>query len=232
MMNTKIKRYLLWLAPLLLLSACGYDNYSPPKSKLRGKVVYNNKPVYVQSQQVTFRLYQTGFKEHTPITVNVAPDGSYQAVVFDGNYQIIFPAGQGPFVQNTKSDTLDVKVRGNTEQNIKVLPYYMIQNSQFSVSDSTVSASFGLKQIISDSRAEDIQYVALYVGKTRFTNGQHNVAAQTIDVSQITNMGSIQLSAKVPNLTPNQNYVFAHIGVKIQNVEDLLFSKVDTLQLK
>jgi hypothetical protein len=231
-MNKRIKFSLLFLLPMLLLLSCNTDNYSPPKSKLQGKIVYNGQPIHVQSQQVAFDLYQKGFKEHTPITVQVAPDGSYQALVFDGNYQIIFPAGQGPFIQNTKSDTLEVKVRGDTKQNIKVKPYYMINNPKFSVSDSTVSATFGLKQIITDSRAEDIQYVALYVGKTRFTNGQHNVASQTIDGSEITNMSSINLSADVPKLTPTQSYIFAHIGVKIQNVEDLLFSKVDTLQLK
>jgi hypothetical protein len=232
MMSKIIKRYLLLLAPLLIVSACAYDNYDPPKSVLSGEVVYNGKPIHVQSQQVSFRLFQTGFQRRIPITVQVAPDGSYKALLFNGNYQIIFPRGQGPFIQNTKSDTLDVKVRGNTEQNIKVLPYYMIQKPQFSVSGSTVSANFGLKQIITDNRAKDIQFVALYVGKTRFANDQRNVASQTIDGSQITDMSSIHLSAKVPKLTPTQSYVFVHIGVKIQNVEDMLLSKVEKLQLK
>src|SRR5699024_9004576 len=122
-----------------------------------------------------------------------------------------------------KSDTLNVQVRGDTKQDIKVKPYYIIQNAQFSASGRTVSASFSLKQIIDNSA---VQYVALYVGKTRFANGQKNIVSQTIGGSQIANMDNIELSAEVPKLSPTQNYVFAHIGVKIQNVEDLLFSKV------
>jgi hypothetical protein len=231
-MNTSIKRYLLWLLPILLLSSCAYDNYSKPESKLHGKIVYNSKPIHVQSKQVTFQLYQTGFKEHTSLTVNIAPDGSYQALLFNGHYQITIPAGQGPFIQDTGSDTLDVTVRGDTKQNIKVLPYYVIQNPQLSITDSTVLTSFGLKQVITDSRAKDIEYVALYLGKTRFANGQHNVASQTVDGSDITDISSIDLSAKVPKLMPDQPYVYVHIGVKIQNVEDLLFSGVKKLQLK
>jgi hypothetical protein len=70
------------------------------------------------------------------------------------------------------------------------------------------------------------------VNTTRFANIQNNVASQTISGSQITNMSSINLSAQVPKLTPTQSYVFAHIGVKIQNVEDRLFSKVVKIQLK
>jgi hypothetical protein len=186
----------------------------------------------VQSQQVTFRLYQTGFKEHSPIIVDVAPDGSYHALLFDGNYQLIFPSGQGPFIQNTESDTLDVKVKGNTEQNIKVLPYYMINEPKPSISDSTVSVDFSLKQIITDNRAKDIQFVVLYIGKTRFTNDQNNVVSEQINGSQIADMSSINLSADVPELTPAQDFVYAHIGVKIQNVEDMLFSEVVKLQLK
>jgi hypothetical protein len=231
-MNAKINRCLLWLVPLVLVSACGYDNYDSPQAKLHGKIVYKGKPVHVQSQQVTFRLYQTGFKEHSPITVDVAPDGSYHALLFDGNYQLIFPSGQGPFIQNTESDTLVIKVKGNTGQNIMVLPYYMINDPKFSISDSTASADFSLNQIITDNRAKDIQFVTLYIGKTRFTNDQNNVASEQINGSQITNMNSIELSAKVPKLTPNQSYVYAHIGVKIQDVEDMLFSRVKKLQLK
>lgn len=101
-MNIGIKRYFLWAVPLLLLSSCAYDNYDPPHSMLSGKIVYNGKPIHVASQRVTFNLFQTGFKRRVPITVQVAPDGSYHALLFDGNYQIIFPRGQGPFIQNTK----------------------------------------------------------------------------------------------------------------------------------
>lgn len=231
-MNTRIKHYFLWAVSLLLLSSCAYDNYDKPQSMLSGKIVYNGNPIHVASQQVTFRLFQKGFETREPITVDVAPDGSYSTLLFDGDYEIIIPQGQGPFIQDTKTDTLNVKVRGDMKQNIKVLPYYVFDNLQFSVSGRTVSADFGLRQIITDARAQKIQSVSLYIGKTRFANVQNNVAVKTISGSKISNMKSIQLSATVPSLTPSQNKVFAHIGVKIQNVEDRLYSKVVKLELQ
>lgn len=232
MINRRFKRFFLWVASLLFLSACAYDNYDPPKSKLSGQIVYQGAPVHVASQQVTFRLYQTGFEKRTPITVQVAPDGTYQALVFNGNYQIVIPPGQGPFIQATKTDTVNIKVSGDTKQNIDVLPYYMITDPQFSASGRTVSAKFSLKQVITDANAQPIEAVALYINTTRFANIQNNVASQTVSGSDIAELNNIELSAEVPELTPTQDYVFGRIGVKIRNVEDRLFSKVVTIQIK
>lgn len=229
----KIKQYVLLVSLLLMASSCAYDNYDKPKSMLSGKIVYKGEPVHVASQQVTFRLFQKGFERRIPITVQVAPDGSYHALLFDGNYQVIFSSGQGPFIQNTKTDTLNVKVRGDTKQNIKVLPYYTIKNPQFSVSGRTVSANFGLKQVITDPDiAKSVQSVSLYVNTTRFANIQNNVASQIKNSTKINNLNNIHLSANVPQLTVKQDHVFTRIAVKIENEEDRLYSKVVKLQLK
>lgn len=231
-MNTRIKHCFLWVMSLVLLSSCAYDNYEKPQSMLSGKIVYKGEPIHVASEQVTFRLFQSGFETREPITVQVSPDGSYHALLFDGDYQIIFPKGQGPFIQNTKNDTLNVEVRGDTKQNIKVLPYYIFNNLQFSVSDRTISVNFAIKQIIDDpGKAEGIQVVALYIGTTRFANVQNNVASEVISGSQIKNMNSIHLSATVPSLTPTQSQVYVHVGVKIEHVEDMIFSAVKKIEL-
>lgn len=226
----RIKRYLLFLIPLFLVSACAYDNYSPPHSKLSGKLVYRGKPVHVAVRQVTFRLFQKGFAKRIPITVNVKPNGSYQALLFNGNYQIVIPRGQGPFIPNIGNDTLNVVVRGDTKQNVKVIPYFWITNANFSVSGRAVSVNFGLKEIV-PGRA--IQSVTLFVNTTRFANISHNIVSKSLSGAQITDMDSIHLTTTaIPQLSPTQNYVFAHLAVKVAGVADRLYSKVVKLQLK
>lgn len=228
-MNIGISHYVFLILLLFGFSSCNYDNYSPPKSKLYGKLVYKGKVIRVGSQSVSFNLYQPGFKEKAPIKVAVASDGSYHALLFDGEYQVIFPQGQGPFIQNTEADTLDVNVQGDTKQDIEVKPYYLIDNCNIEIYGRTVSASLSLERVIDNSK---LQYVELYIGKTRFTNDAYHVTFITKNGNEINDIKNIDLSTKVPILTPKQNYVFVRIGIKIQGVEDLMFSRVEKLMLK
>ncbi len=220
---------------ILCFSSCSYDNYDAPQITLTGRIVYNKTAINIGSQQVFFNLYQLGYEKRTPIEVQVAPDGSYNALLFKGDYQIVFPQGQGPFVlkgKDGKPDTISVNVNGNTVKDIEVMPYYMISNSQFSANGRRVSANLNLTKVILDPDiAQDIEYVALCVGKTSFPDVLFFVAKDQINGSDIVDLSNINFDVDVPQLTPNQNYVFARIGVKIKNVDDLLYSELEKLQL-
>jgi hypothetical protein len=69
-------------------------------------------------------------------TRNVAQDGSYSAILFNGSYKMVFPKGRGPFKtlekDATAKDTLFVKLSGNQTLDVEVMPYYMIRTPQFS----------------------------------------------------------------------------------------------------
>lgn len=231
-------KYSQWLLPIALLAACSKDNYQPPKSRLTGAIIYKGDTIHVASQQVNFDLWQSGFGKLTPIHVNVDQDGIFSAELFDGTYKLDFPIGQGPFMANAintkdNSDTLILNVNGNTVQDIEVVPYYMIRNSEFSViQDSTISATCSLEKIITDANAKDVENITLYVNKTYFVDNNNNVTTASIDGSEITSMDDINLKAVVPYLIPSQKYVFARIGLKIKNVEDRIFSSVVKLEIK
>jgi hypothetical protein len=47
----------------------------------------------------------------------------------------------------------------------------------------------------------------------------------------ITDRNSISLNLTVPALAPAQDYVFARIGLKIDGIEDMLYSPVQKIQL-
>jgi hypothetical protein len=235
-MNMK-KLHLTCLGLLVFITACGissYDNYDSPDATLTGNIVYNGESIPVSYDNVTFELWQSGFGRETPIEVTVAQDGSYSAELFDGDYRLIIPQGQGPFVvptnTATSSDTVIVEVSGNTIQDIEIIPYYMVRNADFSVSDRTVSANFGLEQIITDDDARGIEYADLYLSKTNFVDGRTSIKTQGIGGAEISDMNNINLSTEAPEITPTQDYVFARIGVKIQNVEDLIFSNIEKIE--
>lgn len=237
-----MKRYFLYAALGWLCTqttACKKDNYDAPSSTLKGRIVYQGQPINVGFNDVGFELWQSGWGKSGAINVTVNQDGSYSALLFNGEYKLIIPSFQGPFIslQNhaTNSDTIPVSLNGSQTMDIEVLPYYTVKQATFSMSsDSIITAKFGLNKIITDSRAKDIEKVTLYLSQTGFINSSTAVST-SINGSSITDIGNISLSMKLAAAavtdaaTGSQNYVYARVGIKISGVEDLLFSEVQKL---
>ncbi|HEY6082242.1 MAG TPA: DUF3823 domain-containing protein [Chitinophagaceae bacterium] len=230
-------QYTVLILAVIFFAACQKDNYTPPGSRLQGAILYQSDSINVSYNDVNFQLWQSGFGKLTPINVSVDQNGSYSALLFNGDYKLIIPQGAGPFMNQTdpktNSDTILVHVQGNQSLNIQVLPYYMIRNPRFSAgSDSTITATCKLEKIITDANARDVDWVALYISKTTFVDTRTSISTRSINGSDITDMNNISLNAKVPVMIPTQHYVFARIGVKIANVQNMIFSPVEKLQLK
>lgn len=231
-------RHIIWLFPLALFTACSltdYDNYDAPKSTLEGTFHYQGDSIRVSYNNVTFELWQGGFGQESPIDVTVDQNGSYSAVLFDGDYRLVVPPGQGPFISSgigeNGSDSLAVQLEGNLRQDIEVLPYYMIRDPQFSVSGRTVSADIELEQIVTGEDAENLENVELYVSKTRYVDTRTSISTHTVAGGDIDDMNNISLNTDVPEMTPTQDYAFARVGVKVENVEDMMYSPIEKIQL-
>ena len=231
-----MKITLQFLSVLLLgalLTACEKDNYDPPSASLKGRLVYQGEPIYVEYDRVGYELYQDGFGKTGAIASTFTPEGEFSQLLFDGEYKMIVPIGQGPFVplQNSSgtADTMVINLRGSEEMDVEVTPYWMIRNAQLNAGEGNVSTTFGLEQIASGDDARAIESVTLYVSKTAFANPQTNVATASMGGGDITDMNDVSLSVAIPDIQPTQNYVFASIGVKFVDVEDLLFSPTQRL---
>lgn len=227
-------RYVCALSMAATAFSCDKDNYEPPAAQLSGRIVYQGEPIQVERNQVPFQLYQFGFGRVGPIDGIIAQDGSYSALLFDGEYKFIIPNGQSPFMWKQTStgapDSLTIVMSGNKEMDIEVTPFYMIRNEAISASGGNVNATFGLEKIVTDANAKDIESVTLYINKTQFVSGGNQIASVSIAAADIENMTSISMSVLIPAMVPAQNYVYARVGVKIAGVEDMLFSdlvKVD-----
>jgi hypothetical protein len=143
--------------------------------------------------------------------------------------------GQGPFYwpqTGGKSDTLSITVKGDTQKDIEVEPYYMIRTPQISKTGGNIAATFKIEKIITDAaRAKDIETATLFINKTQFVSINDNIGRTNIAGSDITDPNNISLSVTVPTISPAQNYVFARIGVKSAGVEDWIFSPVVKINL-
>lgn len=225
--------YILALAAFFV--SCEKDNYTAPKSTLSGRIVYKGEPIGVEQDQLRLQLWQPGFGKLAAIDAPVSQEGTYSTVLFDGNYKLAFPKGRGPFKTLSKDaatkDTLFVNLSGSQTLDVEVLPYYMIRNSQFNGGESKVSVSLKLEKIITDTTAKDIERVSLYINKAQFVSRATNIGVTDIAGADLKDLNSISITTAVPTLTPTQNYVFARVGVKIKDVEDMVFSPVQKVQL-
>jgi uncharacterized protein DUF3823 len=215
------------------LSGCKKDNYTAPSSILSGHVSYKGEAIQLERNQVPFQIYQYGFGKVGPIGETFDQSGGYSAVLFDGNYKIIVPTGQGPFLWKQTGagnpDTVNVALKGTQSLDLEVTPYYMIRNPQLSAAGGKVTAIFKAEKIITDANAKNIERVSLYINKSEFVSGGDNVAAIDLAGSSITDVNNISLTVSIPTLVPAQNYVYARVGLKIVGLEDLIFSPLQKI---
>ena len=230
-----ILQYIILAIAGSALMACEKDNYEPPNAQLSGRLVYQGEPIYVEYDRVTYELYQDGFGKTGPLTSTFTQEGVFSQLLFDGDYQMVIPSGQGPFVtpQNDtgEADTMLITLRGSETLDIEVTPFWVIQNPQLTAGDGSVTGTLALEQVATGDDARDVESVTLYVSKTAFANSQTNIATTTVAGSDITDVDDVSLSATVPELIPTQNYVFASIGVKFAGADDLIFSPTQKLDL-
>jgi hypothetical protein len=210
--------------------SCKKDNYKEPSSTLSGRIVYKGEGIGVENYQVPYQLYQFGFGKVGSINGTFAQEGTYSALLFDGDYKLIIPNGQGPFkwkqLASGAPDSTAITLKGNQTLDLEVTPYYMIRTPQVTGGAGKVSATFKAEKIITDAaNAKNIERVNLYINKTQFVSGGNNIANAELSGAAIVDPNNITLSVTVPGIAP-QTYVYARIGLKIAGVEDLIFSPV------
>ncbi|NML41911.1 DUF3823 domain-containing protein [Chitinophaga sp. G-6-1-13] len=215
---------------VLLAASCKKDNYAAPGTSFKGRIICQGEAVNVSQGEVFFELWESGWGKRTPVNVAIAQDGSFSSLLFDGNYQLVLPKGQGPYLTlpdaASHTDTMLLQLKGDRTMDIAVLPYYMIRNAKASANGRQVTTNCKLDKIITDTRAKNVERITLYVNRTQFVDGINNIATQSINGGDIQDPGNITLQVNVPAVNPAQSSVFVRVGVKIEGVEDMIFSPV------
>ncbi len=209
----------------LFITSCGLDNYDEPQSTLSGRVVYNGQAVCVRgtNDAVQVQLYQDGYEKHDPINVYVGQDGTFKAILFNGEYKLVTKSGNGPW--QTKQDTITVKVSGGATCEVPVTPYFTITNESITLSGNQVNASATVNQVVSSS---SVSSILLLVSKTAFVDEGTYCARQEISPT----IGSISLSV---DLTDNKDAasakaLYARVAVKAAEADQYIYTPV--IQIK
>ena len=240
--------YLIAVALVAGLTSCEKDNFEPPKSTFDGRLVYKGEPLLMQSANAAFgsdsdfpvflELWQKAYNNRSSIRIPIKQDGSFSSLLFDGDYKLTVPNGQGPFLWKRTAtntpDSVDVAIQGSKTMDIEVTPYYMVRSPQFTVSGRKVSGSVKLEQIITDAaNAKTVERVSLYVNKTQFVDAGNSINKADLAGTAIKDLANVNLAtADIAPLVPSQNYVFVRIGLKITGVEDMLYTPVQKMTLQ
>lgn len=211
------------LSSVIAVSGCGLDNYDAPESKIVGRVVYNGQPVGVRGtgEAVQLQIFQDGYELRNPIPVYVTQDGSFEVMLFDGEYKLVTRNNNGPWV-NTR-DTTVINVRGTANVDVEVTPLFSLSNVSLSLSGSNVNAAFQINQVAPDWNIENAM---ILVGRTSFVD----------DVSYTARIELKDLEVGVPlthqlDLSNNGDFnkgepLYGRVSVRAAGKDQAIYSQV------
>lgn len=214
-----INTYLILLIGLMAAS-CEFDNFEEPKSTLSGRIVYNDEPLGLRSNGVQLELWQHGYDLFQKIPVYVAQDGTFSAVVFDGDYKMTLIRGNGPWMDQT--DSLDVQVRGSQMIDVEVQPYFVINNTSFDVNGNTVSVTFTL---VNTNSGRNLEYASIYMGRTILTDAVRNDGVYRLPMKDVAFGTPITVEVPIPGRLAGRSEIFVRIGAKTAGIAELVYSQ-------
>ena len=227
----------LIVASVLFISRCEFDNYDPPKSFLNGTIVYNNNPVGVRSNGPQLELWQNtwntrGVIARSKIPVYIQQDGTFSALLFDGNYKLVRLSG-APWENQT--DSIDVTVKGQTTVDVPVTPYFTILGETFTYNsaDSTISSSC----LVTKVGTKTISSLTLYVNTTILLDANVNLLNNVLALTGISDLSipktnKVKLSNAAFTSLNGRNYIYARLGVATSGVGERLYTAQKMIMLQ
>lgn len=215
---------------VVAITGCKKDNYTAPKSYLTGHVTYQGSPVGVRSNGYAsggaqLELWQHGYQFFTKIPVYIAFDGSYSALLFDGDYLLDRLSG-APWVNQT--DSIAVHVKGNTTVDVPVTPYFFISKATYTNTATTVTSTITYTQ---PSPTSVLQSVVLYLSKTILVDANYNDASLTVSPTGLTPGTPFTATINIPTSLLTAGTIYARVGIKTTGVTELEYSAPVAIQL-
>ena len=221
----KNKIILTLLVAFYLFSGCAYDNFEAPSSFLSGKIVYNGQAVSVRAQATQLELWQDGYALPGKIPVYISWDGSYSALLFDGEYQMVRLDG-APWESQT--DTILISVKGNTIVDVPVKPYFVFRNVNFEKTGNTVVANFTIEQVSESARLDRVR---IFLGSTLITD-QNNMDASAILLASAIKLGEpATIRVNIPDKLASKDFLYARLGVLTAGVGELYYTLPEKIQV-
>lgn len=205
----------------LMAASCEFDNFEEPKSTLSGRIVFNDEPLGLRSDGVQLELWQRGYDLFQKIPVYVAQDGTFSAVIFDGDYKMTLIRGNGPWLNRT--DSIDVQLRGSQIIDVEVDPYFVVNNTSINRSGNSLSVTFTLGN---PTRGRDLEYVSVYMGRTILTDAVRNDGVFRIPTKDVVIGTPMTVIIPLPGGLAGRSEIFARVGAKTSGIAELVYSQV------
>lgn len=210
-------------------ASCGYDNFDEPRSMLSGNVQYNGQNLQLQGSggSIQLQAYQTGYELKSPITIYVNQEGRFSARLFNGHYKLVTKDNNGPWVNNR--DTIEVDIKGNTEVNIPVTPYFLLSDYNCTLSGNRLSASFKIQQIVTPAT---LSYATICIGRTSIVDEQNNAFQIRLNASALTmgdNSFSFTLTDEQKKAISGATRLTARVGLRTVDADKSVYTHIVTL---
>jgi len=225
-MNLKYIKYCMILLVGLTAASCEFDNFEEPKSTLSGRIVFGDEALGLRSNGVELELWQHGYDLFQKIPVYVAQDGTFSAVLFDGDYKMTLIRGNGPWMDRT--DSIDVQVRGSQMIDVEVQPYYVVKDANVEVNGTSLSVTFTIDGVNTD---RELEYASVYMGRTNITDAVRNEGVFRIDVDQLELGKPVTVEVPIPGALSGRSELFVRIGAKTVGVPELVYTQVENIAL-
>lgn len=234
---------LIFILSLIALCAtsCEFDNYDAPMSRLHGYLEYNGEILIPSSHDSYMELWQEGnWPKKEAIRVYFNVDGEFSQLLFDGDYKLVIPKAVRPYVITDNrfvNDTMRVSIKGDTNFNIEVKPYYRVVDDSYEFEKSTNKMKAHCRvECIAAPDASQMDIVRCYVGKSYgFIHGNH-MTYQTYNSGNIPSKSiddiDFYTAALDMNTVHQQNNLYCRIYVKVKNINNFVSTKTKAVPFK
>ena len=216
----KIMKATVLLAGAWLMQGCGLDNYDEPEAQFSGRVTYQGEPLQLRHGSIKFDLEQDSYELGDKIEVAIAQEGTFAARIFPGDYRFVPRPGNGPRTDDCQP--VEFTIKGGKQLDFEVVPYYLLRNSNITLSGNTLNGVCSVKSI---AGGKAIEAMTLFVGKTRFVDDRGGRSVVTSNFEQPAE-GVNNVSVNIKEIVDKYPVLYARIGLKIHGVDERIYTEI------
>lgn len=224
----KYKYGIILLSLMLAFAGCKKDSETPPGLRLEGNLTYKGKPLGFKAAEVILDLYQPGYALLTSLPCRVDQDGAYAAQLFAGDYKMAFRRNVAPF--NDINDSIPIKLTGNQSLNFEVVPFFFVNEPVYTIKDDSLFATVSIEKI---TTSRTLERVGLYISSSHYCDAIYSTGGKgEIVATDIPNLNTVTIKAKLTPAIVQQKYFFARVGAKTTGLNAQNYSQVKQVDIK
>lgn len=217
------------------LTSCDKDNYDSPNSTLRGAILYKGDTLRLKNAEISLLLYEGGWANPSEMAVKVSQNGSFAAEIFSGKEYKLVPSALGPWEVPGESDEIHFTSNKNVNLNIEVKPYFMLRNTEISISNQNeVTANFDIERI---SQTAHVEYARLILFPNKILDASNDAVDKENSPADISGTNLNDNGANTIHKTIVEasllkyNFIYARVAIKVVGSSGLLYSVPVKVQL-